>query len=281
MNSRTSRRIFIDDETDREFKHRGYVVALVPFAGRGAPIADRLSERGNVSRFHASIYTDDLSYRQAVNRDVKKVYESRLGDFLHQYRVCMGNFMVKEPSDPTSEMPLHQDWSFVDEPELVAVHVWCALVEMTSDNGCLAVVPGSHHLTDPMRAFADDCPFRETFPLLRDRYLVEIPMQPGQAVFYDGSLVHGSRDNQSKTRRVAAQCICVPQEAKLSHFWRVSPTQVEKYEVQDEFFLRYKLHHPPTGVPSVGRFDYQVKQLSPQEIETLDQFMENYDLSVR
>lgn len=284
MNSRTSRRIFIDDPSDREFKHRGYLVR--PFLSPGEVRELReLFERERADMppggFHASIYTDDLSYRQAVDREVKRVFESRIGDFLHDYRICMGNFMVKEPGDPTSEMPLHQDWSFVDEPGFVAVHVWCALMDMTSENGCLAVVPGSHHLTDPMRAFADDCPFRETFPLLREKYLVEIPMLAGHAVFYDGSLVHGSRDNQTSVRRVAAQCISVPKEAPLSHYWRVSPTQIEKYEVRDEFFLRYRLHQPPSGVPSLGLVDYQVRQITPEEISDLDPYLESYDLSAK
>jgi ectoine hydroxylase-related dioxygenase (phytanoyl-CoA dioxygenase family) len=271
-----TRRAFISDAQEQEFRERGYVLLknLLNEAERTELIdAFNQSRNPNASGFHASLYTNDFDARKIVCPKVQAIMERALRGTLQDHRVCLGNVMCKEP-DETSEMPLHQDWSFVDEPEYASVHVWTALVDVDSTNGCLAVVPGSQHLSDPVRAFGDDVPFREVFPLLREKYLKELPMRAGDAVAYDGRLVHASRVNSTLRRRLAAQCIAVPREAVVSHCWRVSPTQVQMYYAPDDFFLRYVLHQAPEGLEPRRLIDYEVKQLTPEQVSALDVYVE-------
>lgn len=267
--SKMTRQVFQDLALDAEFKDRGYVVypsflTLEDMATLRDIYAGQSSELK--AGFHASMYCDDIEYRRNTGLRIREIYNRRIASILHDYTALIGNFMVKEPEDPQSEMPLHQDWSFVAEPEMASVHVWCPLLDVGPENGCLAVVPGSHHLSDPVRAFADDCPFRETFDFIRERYLLELPLKAGDAVFYNGSVIHGSRSNTSSERRLAVQSITVPKEARVQFAWRVSPSQVELFDVDDEFFPRYQLHTPPQGVPSAGIIDYAVHQLTPDQV---------------
>jgi hypothetical protein len=235
------------------------------------------SSTPNIGGFHGTIYHADPEYRRRLHFRIKQEIQANLDRWLIDYRVCNCNFMTKEPGDATSEMPLHQDWSFVHEPELASVHIWCPLVDVDHQNGCLAVVPGSHHLSDTVRAFADDCPFREQYPLIRERFVVELPMKAGEAVFFDGRLIHSSPPNVSSNRRVTAQAIGIPNESAIYHWWRISPDKVQAYEIDEEFFFHYILHQPPKNAKLVGTVDYAPKQLSAEVVATLQEYMPSPD----
>lgn len=266
--------ILRDPALDRLFRHQGYVV--VPLLDQET-VASLLhdfeeSETPNIGGFHGTMYHADREYRIRLGNIIKKAMEPNIEKVLIDYRPFLCNFMVKEPGEASSEMPLHQDWSFVREPEEVSVHIWCPLMDVNHENGCLAVVPGTHHLSDTIRAFADDCPFREQFPLLRDSYLRELPMKAGEAVLFDGRLVHSSPPNISSRRRVTAQAIGIPKEARIYHSWRISPTEVETYEVPEVFFFDYVLHQQPQNVELFSRINYTPRQLTAEEVAQLDQF---------
>jgi hypothetical protein len=275
------RRIFSDEKTDEAFRRYGYVVRPLMTAdevGRMLAFFEETSTPA-LAGFHGTMYHGDAEYRRRIDAVLRPTVQEAILRVLVDYRPCTCNFMVKEPVDEGSELPLHQDWSFVREPEERSVHVWCPLVDVDHENGNLAVVPGSHHLSDPIRAFADDCPFREQFDRIREKYLLELPMKAGEAVFFDGRLVHSSPPNRSGRRRITMQAITVPKESTLHHGWRISPTQVELFQVDDEFFFDYVLHQPPKGAPSAGVVDYTVRQLTAEEVDSLAPFLEGAPLA--
>lgn len=267
--------IFFDPELERQFRKFGYVVVPLLDAARVDRLFDFFHETQtpNIGGFHGTMYHNDRDYRIRVDEVMRPTLDEAIAPILVDYRTCMCNYMIKEPGEDASEMPLHQDWSFVHEPREVAAHIWCPLVDVDHQNGCLAVVPGSHHFSDPVRAFADDIPFREQLPTIREKFVLEIPMKRGWAVLFDGRLVHSSPANRSPNRRVTAQAIGVPRSATLYHSWRISPTQVETYEITDEFFFDYVLHQPPKNVKSHAVLDYVPKQLTADEVAKLEEYL--------
>ena len=268
------RQIFADPALEQLFRHQGYVV--VPLLDQET-VASLLAyfdetQTPNIGGFHGTMYHADRDYRVRLDGVIKKALEPMVARVLLNYRPFLCNFMVKEPGEASSEMPLHQDWSFVREPEESSVHIWCPLVDVNHENGCLAVVPGTHHLSDTIRAFADDCPFREQFPMIRENYLRELPMKAGEAVLFDGRLVHSSPPNVSSRRRVIAQAIGIPKDSLIYHSWRVSPTEVETYEVPEAFFFDYVLHQQPQNVQLSSRVNYTPRQLTAEEVAELAQY---------
>ncbi len=262
------RKVFQDDQLDREFRERGYVILplIDPAEAEALAVAYHELVPAPPQGFHCSMYRPEIDYRRAVYDRFQATFGPALARWLENYRICTANFMVKPPRDPEGAMRMHQDWSFVDEPDLVAVHVWCATSEVNQANGCMSVVAGSHWHGDPVRPHADDFPFREVLPLLVDRYLMPIPLRPGQAILYHGGLVHGSPFNGTDQVRIGASCITVPREAVIKHTIRLSPTEVETFAVSDEFFWTYELGERPRDVPSLGRHEYVVQQLSPEQV---------------
>ncbi len=99
-------------------------------------------------------------------------------------------------------------------------------------------------------------------------------MKAGEAVLFDGRLVHSSPPNMSSSRRITAQAIGIPNESPIYHSWRSSPTQVETFVVPDAFFLDYVLHQRPQGVEPTEVIEYVPRQLTAEELSALDKYQE-------
>jgi hypothetical protein len=94
---------------------------------------------------------------------------------------------------------VHQDQSYLRVKPGTCIAAWMALDPSDEMNGCLEVVPGSQKWpvlctidADTRESFTDI-----TVPLPDDAELVPVVMDPGDVLFFNGSLVHGSRPNRS------------------------------------------------------------------------------------
>lgn len=212
--------------------------------------------------------TLELSYRQAITKQVKKIFSQKLIELLPEHRVLLCNLVRKKPDSLHSEMPLHQDPSLTDEAVSKSYGVWCPLIDVDEHNGCLQVVQQSHLLNSHIRPFFtfEGFPYSQEILALMQQHLTSLPMKAGQALIYDKRLFHGSPPNLTTVERVAAICSLVPKEI-LSHFcYRETSTSnmVELFEVEDEFYDRYIVGQRPEGVKSLGTFDYEVEPLTPE-----------------
>lgn len=270
------RRVFHDHRLDADFSRLGYVV-IENFLSRSECEELEhfyLSRRPeSMQGFHATMYLNNEAWRAEVRERVFELYRPKLPRWFVDYECCCGNFMTKEP-DPRSMLPLHQDWTHVEEPRFRSAHIWVPTVETTPANGCLALTPGSHRLGDSVRAFADDCPFREQFEFITSRFLKRMPVKAGTAIIYDGGVLHGSDRNQTEKTRVAVQCITTPAEATMTHAVRLNADQVAVYKVTPDFFLKYQLGEIPSDAPVLRVVDYRVRQRTRDEVLSL----ENYSL---
>lgn len=97
---------------------------------------------------------------------------------------------------------LHQDNRYLQVEPGACVAAWLALEATDHENGCLEVVPGSHRLDllcpvpgDTTASFTD-----ETVPLPPHAAVVDVPMSPGDVLFFHGNLIHGSDPNMTHDR---------------------------------------------------------------------------------
>lgn len=270
------RKIFHDRRINSIFQRQGYVVLpfLSPNVVEQLRQAYRALDQPRREGFHGTMYHGNIPNRVAAYEAITAVVQPRIDQWMCAFRAVCANYMVKEASDDSSDLCVHQDWSFVDEPDRIAVHVWSPLVDTTEQNGCLNVVPGSHILTDPIRPHADAIPFQAEMATIQSRYLRPLPMKAGEAILYHGALLHSSRPNRTPETRLAISAITTPKDARLVHTIRVSPDQVERFEVADEFFWTYEFGERPKGVPSLGVSAYAVRQLARDELTpVLDDFL--------
>jgi ectoine hydroxylase-related dioxygenase (phytanoyl-CoA dioxygenase family) len=112
---------------------------------------------------------------------------------------------VKEPHSG-SFVSWHQDAKYMALSPDNFVTAWLALTPSTPENGCVAVIPGTHH--------AGARPHEDTYgedniltrgqnvPDVDEDAAVDLVLRPGQMSLHHPWLVHGSRPNATSQRRI-------------------------------------------------------------------------------
>jgi ectoine hydroxylase-related dioxygenase (phytanoyl-CoA dioxygenase family) len=104
---------------------------------------------------------------------------------------------------------LHQDNFYLNVDPGTCIAAWLALDHVDLGNGCLEVVPGTHamDLFCPEEADSSVSFTREYVPPPPGLEKIPVIMEPGDMLFFNGSLVHGSGPNSS-TDRFRRSFIC-------------------------------------------------------------------------
>jgi phytanoyl-CoA hydroxylase len=97
---------------------------------------------------------------------------------------------------------LHQDNFYLKVEPGTCIAAWVALDAADQENGGLEVVPGTHdmELFCPEEANSDVSFTRDYVPVPEGLEAVPVVMQPGDVLFFNGQLVHGSQPNTSEDR---------------------------------------------------------------------------------
>lgn len=97
---------------------------------------------------------------------------------------------------------LHQDQFYLKAKPGTCLAAWLALDVCDEASGCIRVVPGSHRLpllcttkADTTQSFTDI-----TVPVPADLPVVPVLMQPGDMLFFNGEVIHGSLPNTTTDR---------------------------------------------------------------------------------
>ena len=97
---------------------------------------------------------------------------------------------------------LHQDQYYLRVQPGTCLAAWMAVDACDEENGCLQVVPGSHRLPllCTIKADITQSVTDITVPLPEGMRPAPVIMQPGDVLFFNGQLIHGSLPNTSRTR---------------------------------------------------------------------------------
>lgn len=191
--------------------------------------------RDGFHRFTQQVFaTDDLDRLTAIfeehvahadgkrtdELDKPHLHDRRLLDFLLADEVAdlvepligsdiglfSSHFIAKEPytGRPT---PWHEDsafWKaeFSDFSRIVTI--WLALDDVDQENGCMAVIPGTH--SNGFSSYADlpdgdSYTFGQQIDEVDESGAVYLELKQGQASLHDSRIIHGARANTSPRRR--------------------------------------------------------------------------------
>lgn len=266
------RHAFRDPGIETSFRRDGFVILDL----LGAGDVDRLEATyascaaRHENGFTPTVLLDDLELRARIHRAVARVFEARILPVLDGYRIVVGSFAVKQADCDFSGVGLHQDLTFVDETEngQAGISVWCPLVEVGEENGCLRVAIGSHVLNSRLR---EPCslPYPDLIDLIENELMTYLPMRPGQALLMDNRLFHGSPANRGNHPRVVAAGVAVPRESRLLYCHRDlqgDPSLLEVWEVPDDFYLRHGIGRRPREGRRIATVVRQVEELSEEDL---------------
>ena len=96
---------------------------------------------------------------------------------------------------------LHQDNRALQVRPKTCMAAWISIDPSTEENGCLYVVPGSHimELVCPHKADRLVSSTSHALDVPDGMDLVPVPLNPGDVLFFNGSLIHGSNPNHHHT----------------------------------------------------------------------------------
>ena len=214
-------------------------------------------------------FSCDEEYRKRVALAIQKCYEKKISNFLKDYKVVHGLFIGKQPDAGGGALGIHQDYPLVDERYFSAFNVWCPLVDVNEENGCLRVVPGSHTLNSKMRI--DIFPYEKYLPII-EQYLVSIPMKLGQAVVFDMRIFHCSGANQTQEERVASNGLIIPDSSEM-YYYHFDPLNhsLEKFRMKNGDCTKIQKGIRPDALESMGFIGCDFEQLTEDQIiETLE-----------
>jgi phytanoyl-CoA hydroxylase len=140
---------------------------------------------------------DELSLRWLLDQRITRA----LTDLLELEPFAVQTMLYFKPPKARGQA-LHQDQYYLRVQPGTCIAAWLALDACDEANGCLKVVPGSQAWpllctvkADTTQSFTD-----VTVPIPPSAEVRSMIMQPGDVLFFNGQLVHGSGPNNSAER---------------------------------------------------------------------------------
>lgn len=191
------------------------------------------------SGLRSNVFVWDKKRNNAANEFIKKMFELKLSDILENYLLYGGCYITKSKSKQDNKVELHQDWTLTGEKHRHAFLIWSPMVDVSTDNGCFTVIPGSHRVfEDTLRSYHLpslnlDFEKKEIHPLT-----LPLPMEKGDAIFYTLDLFHGSYPNLSNERRIAVSATILHKDTipVYYHYDKQNSTLL-KYQIGNDFHL--------------------------------------------
>lgn len=242
MNS--AKNVFKQAEHFHFFEKHGYVV-LPLFDPLEIKELERLFNDyfpDTPNAFFSSSYLENFELKKEISDKIEAFIKPKLEQYFVSYR-CIGAAFLSKAPDQHSELPMHQDWTIVDESQYLAANIWTPITTLTESNGTLEVLPGSHKTFRSLRAPTIPFSGNELRTEIK-KHLKPLYVKPGEAVILDQALVHYSSQNKSDKLRLAFTTGLVSEAAPLHfHYWNKETNLLEKFKMDDDFLFRWEQFH--------------------------------------
>ncbi|MFJ9751998.1 phytanoyl-CoA dioxygenase family protein [Streptomyces chartreusis] len=191
------RGLFGYDEIDRLCERFAALHAAGPVAGHFEPRPEESDPLRVYPRVMQPHEIDELSLAVLLDPRLRGALEALLGE---EVLAAQSMFYFKPPG--ARGQALHQDNFYLRVEPGTCVAAWIACDVIDRDNGGLEVVPGTHamDLFCPEVADVDVSFAREYVAPPPGLEAVPVDMRPGDVLFFNGSLVHGSQPNRTEDR---------------------------------------------------------------------------------
>ena len=267
--------ILIDNKADKLLKEKGYAVVNFISAKQIDELSDFYQEHPNdfPQQFHTTHFSKDKNYKANIQKFVFSVLAHNIKNYFVDFIPVFANFMVKEAGGD-NPMPLHADWTYVNEDASSSYAIWIPLVDTDINNGCIGVIPYSQYISNNIRGPrilqwehpANDILINEMGKLL--------PMKKGQVLIYNHRTLHYSPPNNSGRVRPAINISLVPADEQIIHYTTPEgENDILKFVVDDTlFFLDYDNFQMPRHGKQVETIPAHVPLFNDKVSVFIDEF---------
>tara|TARA_Y100000590_G_C15597482_1_gene968633 strand:- start:57 stop:848 length:792 start_codon:yes stop_codon:yes gene_type:complete len=174
-------------------------------------------------------------YKIAINKIILDIVEKLIGPNILLHNVT---YIIKEPKSLT-HVSWHQDltyWGFNNDNQ---VSVWLALSPTNKKSGCMQMIPKSHKLGK----FTHEKTFDSSNVLssgqrvnnIDEKNSVFCELEPGEASFHHGWILHKSNPNYSDDRRIGLNIQYISTDVKQLKHNKDSAICVRGYDEFNNF----------------------------------------------
>jgi ectoine hydroxylase-related dioxygenase (phytanoyl-CoA dioxygenase family) len=265
--------LFIEPSLQEQFDLNGYVVVTLLSEDQIQRLLQLYSETiqpTDVTKLYESSRHNAYEKNKKISNAIYEELEPSAHTLFSDSTLYGGTFMVKSGVD-SDVLPLHQDWSVVDEEQYNTLFIWCPLMDVSVSNGGLFVLDGSHRYFRTLRSGSYPSN-RYILPLELHQFVKDIPLKAGQAILYSDRLFHGSHANNSVQDRIVITGRVVEKDGRLVYLHKVNETEVGVYEADEKFYLTHidqlaKGQLPPAA-SVLYRYPYRHQPITESDLET-------------
>jgi ectoine hydroxylase-related dioxygenase (phytanoyl-CoA dioxygenase family) len=185
------------------------------------------------------LYESSRNNSDVVNTMINDFLQQKFSKYANQYfedvAVYGGTYMVK-PAKSEDFLPLHQDWSIVEEDKHFTAFMWSPMQLTDTRNGGLFAVNGSHNFFNNRRS--GSLPAPRISPEKRTmKHTNDLTINAGQVIIYSDKLFHGSYPNTTLDPRVVATGRIIEKGAKLTYYHRLEDGKIGVFCFKKEEYL--------------------------------------------
>ena len=259
--------IFKDSKEQKQFEKDGFVIKPLLDATQVNAlriIAEQYSSN-NITEFYSSSFENDLVLKEELNSKVLQLVKPIINNHFKDFDVLGAAFLHK-PIGERGVLPPHQDWTVVDETKSFSMTVWIALDDLTTENGALKVLQGSHQVFPELRSPSLPTTYANHHDVL-DREMDTLYLKKGTSFIFNHALIHSSEPNQTNKNRLAVAIGLVPTRPELFMYYQ-KDDMVQEIVMPKNLFIRY----PEVAIePKIGKFvqefNYSIDPLSEAELK--------------
>ncbi len=276
------RPVFLDKNLQDTFWEQGYVKLQLFTPGEINELKNfyntlqpnsRFNEQEKNVKYHFTFLDDNKEYKNKVFEHISRIIQPKIDTLLNNYEPLVINFVQKEPG--LGEVPIHQNWSFVEEDKFVSVSIWCPLVDVAEINGTLEVIDKTHRLfRDVIRSPSIPWFFTGYENHMIQNYCKPLEVKAGEVVIFDDSIIHYSKPNHGTYNRLVIQVIAKPKEAQAKHYYFKKgwfKNEMTEMDVDKNFFLnfKYNIKEKSDGELRSKEMKYQLPRINRQKFDEL------------
>jgi hypothetical protein len=221
---------------------------------------------------HMTLWHSDVDFKLKIQNGLLEILDAAYHRNFAGCRRLNNIFMVKQ-AGTVGEFAAHNDWSIVDESIFSSINIWIPLQDVTTENGALWVLKGSHKIDMPIRGGGALLPDFKVIDESLKEYREPIDARAGDAILFYHKTVHGSYPNKSNKDRVVCTFSIIPQESTLQIWFQLDEhSPLEIHRPADDFNYKYKdllndtNSFAPTKEPYLRQSPYKQKKVVIEEI---------------
>ncbi len=218
--------------------------------------------------YNISSYSKDLDYKKNINNELSSIINIALKRHFINYHLIGSAFAYKVP-DKKGFLSPHQEWTMLNEEKYVSITCWIPLVDITSENGILYVLPKSHYpYFKTIRGIGIEQYFKK-YEKSVIKNSIPIQVKAGEAIILNQSLIHFSLPNTSNHIRKAIITSIKSEEAKdtFLYYFNKTKNKIEKYIVDEDFAIKFDDLFKAIHLQPEGKL---IEEIEPNSINQLD-----------